>query len=66
MGIQDRDYMRRRPDDDDGHPSGSGRRAEAVLGGFLRRNPRFFTYVGIGLIALILIALGVKWSAQVQ
>ncbi len=70
MGIQDRDYMRRRSDDDDNRrrsrddsPSDYG--DDGILGRFFRRNPRFLMYVGIGLGVLILIALlVVKFSGS--
>jgi len=73
MGIQDRDYMRRPSGGDDGGRRG-GRRDErssddygdeGILGRFFRRNPRFLTYVCIGLGVLILIAvLAVKFSER--
>ena len=56
MGIQDRDYMKRRSDDGDRRPP-SGTGAENFLTGFLERHPRFFLYVGIGLGALIVIPM---------
>jgi hypothetical protein len=57
MGIQNRDYMRRPADGDsgEGHPADSG--AEAWLAGFLRRNPRFFVWVGVGIGLLVGITL---------
>jgi hypothetical protein len=48
----------RRPADGDsgeGHPADSG--AEAWLAGFLRRNPRFFVWVGVGIGLLVGITL---------
>ena len=71
MGIQDRDYMRRKPGDDDDGRGGRHRRStedmgdEGVMGRFFQRNPRFLTYVSIGLGALILVALlAVKFSER--
>jgi hypothetical protein len=59
MGIHDRDYMRRRrptePDYDS--PVGADSKVEALLGGFLRRNPGFLKYAGIALGILLLVAL---------
>lgn len=57
MGIQSRDYMKRPSEDPGETGSGADMKLEAVLGGFLRRHPRFLVYVGIGLVALIIIAL---------
>lgn len=61
MGIQDRDYMRRRPDDAGGRGGGDGSsaesRAEEFFARFLRRHPRFFLYVGLGLGALVILGL---------
>jgi hypothetical protein len=56
MGIQNRDYMRR-PSDDDRGSSSPDDQVENFLNNFLKRHPRFFLYVGIGFVALILIAL---------
>jgi len=56
MGIQNRDYMRGRSDDDRGSSSPDDQ-VENFLNNFLKRHPRFFLYVGIGFVALILIAL---------
>jgi hypothetical protein len=57
MGIQDRDYMRRRSDDGGESSSPADSRIEALVSGFLRRHPRFLVYVGVGLGALGLITL---------
>jgi len=56
MGIQNRDYMRR-PSDNDGSSSSADSQVEAFLSNFLKRHPRFLLYVGIGLAALIIVAL---------
>jgi hypothetical protein len=70
MGMQDRDYMRRGPDDDD-HRRRSREDSpmdygdDGILGRFFRRNPRFPMCVGIGIGILILIALlVVKFSGS--
>ncbi len=57
MGIQSRDYMKRPSDDDGDRPSTPDSRLEAFLSGFLQRYPRFFIHLGIGFVALIIIAL---------
>lgn len=57
MGIQDRDYMRRRPADAGGDGSSAESRAEEFFARFLRRHPRFFLYVGLGLGALLILGL---------
>ena len=58
MGIRNRDYMKRPPDDDeDSRASSSNSKLEAWLSGFLRRHPRFFLYVGIGLAVLVIVAI---------
>jgi hypothetical protein len=57
MGIQNRDYMKRPPDDDDRPGSWSESKAEELLTGFLQRHPRFFLYVGVGLAVLIVAAV---------
>lgn len=63
MGIQDRDYMRRRPDDDDDDDdddnSGSSSEADAAerLNELLERNSRLVRYAGIALGVIIVIAV---------
>jgi len=56
----------KRPSDDDGHqPSSPDDQIEAFLGGFLQKHPRFFIYLGIGIIVLIIIGLCIaKLSGQ--
>ena len=57
MGILDRDYMRRRSDDDARpKPSVEGN-AEESVSQFLRKHPRFLLSVAIGLGVLCVIAL---------
>jgi hypothetical protein len=48
----------KRPSDDDGErPSTPDGKLEAFLSSFLQRHPRFFVYLAIALVALIIIAL---------
>jgi hypothetical protein len=64
MGILNRDYMKRPSDDDGGSFSSPDSQVEAFLSAFLKRHPRFFVYVGLGLVVLIIIALlAVKFSS---
>ena len=65
MGIQSRDYMKR-PSGNDGHqPSTPDGKIEAFLSGFLQRHPRFFIFLGIALVVLVIAALLVaKLSAK--
>ncbi len=65
MGIQDRDYMKRPSDDDaDRRGSSSDSKLEDAISGFLRRNPRFFLYVGLGVGALVIAAIVVIKSQK--
>lgn len=67
MGIRSRDYMKR-PSDDDGDqastPLTPDAKLEAFLGNFLKRNPRFFLYLTVALVALIIIALFIAKFAK--
>jgi hypothetical protein len=56
MGILNRDYMKRPPEDDPG-ASSSESKAEEFVTRFLRRHPRFFVYVGVGLAVLVVAAI---------
>ncbi len=49
--------MRRRPADAGGDGSSAESRAEEFFARFLRRHPRFFLYVGLGLGALVILGL---------
>lgn len=51
MGICDRDYMKRRPDDDD-----TESKAEEIAQRFLNNLPRLLLYCGIAVVILALIA----------
>jgi hypothetical protein len=57
MGILNRDYMKRPSGDDDRHASSPDSRAEEFFSRFMERHPRFFLYVGIGLAAVIIVAI---------
>jgi hypothetical protein len=56
MGIRDRDYMKRRPDDDD-DGSALESKAEEIAQRFLNKLPRLLLFCGIAFVILILIAL---------
>lgn len=48
----------KRPSDSDGRlPAAPDSNLENLLSGFLRKHPRFFVYLGAGLIVLIISAL---------
>jgi len=65
MGIQSRDYMKRTSDGGSHQPSSPDDQLEAFLSGFLRKHPRFFIYLGIGIVFLILLGLFVaKFSRK--
>jgi hypothetical protein len=57
MGIRSRDYMKRPSDDDGERPSTPEGKLEDFLSGFLQRHPRFFVYLGIALVVLIIVGL---------
>ena len=57
MGIQDRDYMKKRPSGGGGQSEPLDQKLEAFLGGFLARHPRFFLYLGIGFGILFVVAV---------
>ena len=57
MGIRSRDYMKRPSDGDGGEPSTPDTKLEAFLSGFLNKHPKFFIYLSVALVALIVIAL---------
>ena len=63
MGIQDRDYMKRPPNDGD-RRSSSGSEPEDFLSSFLERHPRFFLYLGIGIAVLTLITVVVVMTSK--
>jgi len=54
MGIQDRDYMKRRREDDEARYDSSS--TENALRRFLQKYPRFFLYLVIAIGVLIVVA----------
>jgi hypothetical protein len=56
MGIRDRDYMKR-ASEDDGQGGSSDSRAEELAQQFLKKFPRFFIWLGIGVAILIVVGL---------
>ena len=65
MGIQDREYMRRRPEEDvrdrlaERDPLARERRVAEWLAGFSRRHPRFFLRAAWGVVILVVLALAI-------
>lgn len=57
MGLQDRDYMREPRDDEVDRSSSAAEGVEAFLSRLLQRHPRFFIYLGIGLVVVIFLGL---------
>ncbi|MEO6184076.1 MAG: hypothetical protein ABIP76_13210 [Verrucomicrobiota bacterium] len=49
--------MKRSSDDDDQRHSTPDAKLEAFFSNFLQRHPKFFLYVGVGLVILIIVAL---------
>ena len=65
MGIQDRDYMRRPPEDDGQYSSSPDSRLEELFSGFLQRHSKLLVYFAVGLVILFLIALiAAKFSGK--
>lgn len=56
MGIHDRDYMKRSPDDEQSDSS-PDEKMETLLGGFLAQYPRVPWVMGIIIAALVIIGL---------
>ena len=64
MGIYNRDYMKR-PDDEREGASSPDARLEAFFSSFLQKHPRFFLYLGIGIVALFALAFVIiKFSGK--
>jgi len=57
MGIQDRDYMKRRPNDHAPRGASADPAPAAFLSRLLHRQPRLSVYLGVGLGVLIILAL---------
>ncbi|MHB8519491.1 MAG: hypothetical protein ACYDH9_01920 [Limisphaerales bacterium] len=64
MGIRDRDYMKRPSGDEAQRGSSPDARLEALLNGFLQRHPRFFIYLVVAVVGLIIVALVVAKFAD--
>jgi|Laugrefa1bdmlbdn_1035148.scaffolds.fasta_scaffold266552_1 hypothetical protein len=56
MGIQDRDYMKRRPDDDDDSDSFEDR-TDSFLGRFVSGHTGLFKAITIGLVLLVVLGI---------
>jgi hypothetical protein len=66
MGIRDRDYMRRPPDDDGQSGSLSDSKAEEFAQRILKKYSRLFLYVGIAIGVLLVIAFIVAKFSNTQ
>ena len=66
MGIQDRDYMKRRRDDndDDREFSGAGSKVAGRLSAFFEKHPRLGIWLAVVLLGLLLAALIMARLAQ--
>ena len=65
MGIQDRDYMRRPPENDGKYTSSPDSKLEEMFSGFLQRHSKHLLYFGMGLVILFVIALiAAKFSGK--
>lgn len=62
MGIQDRDYMKRRPSGEDSGSGGGDDKLEGALGRFLERHQKFFVWLTAGLIVLVVVGLALSKS----
>ena len=60
MGLDDRDYMKRSPDDD-ARGSSPDEKLESFVSGFLTRHPKLPMVIGITLVVLVIaVIVGVK------
>ena len=61
MGIYDRDYMRRRPDDSesdiDAEESSAEAKAEALAGRFSKKHSGLFVFVGVTFVLVVILAM---------
>jgi len=57
MGLYDRDYMKRPPDDDGGRSGSADEKLEAFFSGFLRRHPRLPIVLGVTFVVIIVLAI---------
>ena len=61
MGLDDRDYMKRSPDDDARRGSSPDEKLESFVSGFLTRHPKLPMVIGITLVVLVIaVIVGVK------
>jgi hypothetical protein len=61
MGLHDRDYMKRSPDDDARRGSSPDEKLESFVSGFLTRHPKLPIVIGIALIVLVFaVVIGIK------
>lgn len=61
MGLDDRDYMKRSPDDDARRGSSPDEKLESFVSGFLARHPKLPMVIGIALVVLVIaVIVGVK------
>jgi len=56
MGIQDRDYMKRRPDDDDEGDTFEDQ-ADSFLGRFVSGHTGLFKAITVGLVLLVVLGI---------
>ena len=59
MGIYDRDYMRRRPseDDEDGVEDSTEAKAEALAGRFTKKHSGLLVFIGVTFVILVILPL---------
>ncbi|MBI2928272.1 MAG: hypothetical protein HYY24_21595 [Verrucomicrobia bacterium] len=57
MGIHDRDYMKRRADDDGARTSSPDEKLDALLSSLLRKHSRKLKLFAIALVVLLLLAI---------
>ena len=61
MGLDDRDYMKRSPDDDARRGSSPDEKLESFVSGFLTRHPKLPMVIGITLVVLVIaVIVGIK------
>lgn len=59
MGIYDRDYMRRRPtdDDEDGVEESMESKVETYAGRFSRKHSGFLVFIGVAFVIFVILSL---------
>jgi hypothetical protein len=61
MGLDDRDYMKRRPDDDAPHGSSPDEKLESFISGFLARHPKLPIVIGVSMVlVVVVVVIGIK------